>query len=128
MIKTTGIDHLNINIKNFEETIGFYQKHFGFELKEEGKSGSGNLFKIIGLKDKLYLALYEIPYNEKETGHVNHIGLHVENFDETIKYIKEQGIKITMDTYQYPYSRSIYIEDPNGLEIELSEVFGGDLN
>ena len=29
--------------------------------------------------------------------------------------------------YEWEHSRSVYITDPNGYEVELTEVFGGDL-
>ena len=29
--------------------------------------------------------------------------------------------------YEWEYSRSVYITDPNGYEVELTEVFGGGL-
>lgn len=57
---------------------------------------------------------------------LSHIGIHVENFEEALalaiegKFIQEKwGIK------NYEKSRSFYIADPNGLEIEISEKFAG---
>ncbi len=127
MIQLNQIDHINMKVKDFEETINFYQEHFGFELKEEGKSMSGTPYKIIGSPGKLYLCLYNTNYSLDEAP-INHIGFHVKNFDETLAYIKKNKIRVTMDTYQYEKSRSIYIEDPNGHEIEISEKFGGGLD
>jgi len=34
-LKTTGIDHLNLTVKNFEETCNFWKELMGFETLEE---------------------------------------------------------------------------------------------
>ncbi|PIW35462.1 MAG: VOC family protein, partial [Nitrosopumilales archaeon CG15_BIG_FIL_POST_REV_8_21_14_020_33_23] len=59
---------------------------------------------------------------------IAHFGFHVENFDEIMKICTSLGVKIYYDgPVQFEKSRSIYISDPNGYDIELSEVFGGGL-
>lgn len=134
MIQVTGLDHINISTHNYQKTLDFYKNHFGFQTKEKGIK-DGRAFEIIGLKNKIYLALYDTGKEQdgalsrftQEKG-LNHFGLHVQNFDETYQYAQDHDIKITIEPYQYPNSRSFYVEDPNGMEIEISEVFGGGLN
>ena len=47
MLKVNALDHLNLNVKSLSETVEFYSKHFGFELKEEGVSAKGNPYKPV---------------------------------------------------------------------------------
>ncbi len=127
MIQVTNIDHLNFYVRNLEESKSFYKRLFGMESFEEGVSSSGNLYSIIGISKKIFLCLYEgaKKINEKK---FNHFGVHVENFDQTLEAIKENNIKILYGgQIHHQNSRSLYVSDPDGNEIELSENFGGGL-
>ena len=59
---------------------------------------------------------------------LKHFGLHVEGFDSIESELRERGVPIN---YGGPVhqgkSRSLYIEDPSGHEIELAEFVGGNL-
>jgi len=64
----------------------------------------------------------------KPEGAIAHFGFHVKNFDEIIMTCKSLGVTINYGSpVQFENSRSIYISDPNGFDIELSEIFGGGL-
>ena len=122
---TSGIDHLNLEVKNLAESVEFYKKLFGFKvLKEQPEDDS----KIIG-NDKVKLCLYESSEfrGYKKKGFY-HFGLHIENFEDIIQKCSEMNVKVFYGgPVQWEKSRSIYIADPNGYDIELSEVFGGGL-
>ena len=65
--------------------------------------------------------------NIKKKGY-HHFGLHVENFDDIISKCTEMGITIFYGgPLNWEKSTSIYIQDPNSYEIELSKVFGGGI-
>ena len=120
-----GIDHLNMEVINLNETKEFYNQLFGFTvLKEQPEENS----KIIG-NEKVKLCLYEIDdfqgYTKKG---FHHFGLHIENFEDVMNKCTEMGIEIFYGgPLKWEKSTSIYIKDPNGYEIELTEVFGGGL-
>ena len=60
MLNFNGIDHINMNVKNLEESISFYKKLFGFEVKEKGSFSFKNApFAIIGNSGIGMLCLYE---------------------------------------------------------------------
>lgn len=129
MLNVNGLDHLNLSVINLNETVNWYKELFGFEVKEEGKSSSGNPYKIIGKSGTLYMALYENGDDEVNSNPLNHIGFNLDNFDESIQVLKSKGIELGYGgIIEYPDSKSAYITDPNGLEIELSSNFGGGLN
>ena len=120
-----GIDHLNMEVINLNETLEFYNQLFGFTvLKEQPEENS----KIIG-NETVKLCLYEIDdfkgYTKKG---FHHFGLHIENFEEIMRKCADMGIEIFYGgPLKWEKSTSIYIKDPNGYEIELTEVFGGGL-
>ena len=129
MLNVKGLDHLNLNVISLKETVDWYEELFGFQVKEEGLSSSGNPYKIIGLPGVLYLALYENGEDKVDANPLNHFGLNLDNFDEALSVLKKKGIDIHYGgVIDYDNSRSAYISDPNGLEIELSSNFGGGLN
>lgn len=130
MVKLTSIDHINMRVKNLEASKEFYGSVFGFKLKESG-TGKWGPWAILGIQDRAYLCLYEAGEVERvdQKIQINHFGFHVEDFDEVEKQCKKKGIGVSYGgAVQSGKSRSIYIEDPSGYEIELSEQLGGGLH
>ena len=117
------MDHVNMTVKNLEESVEFYKNLFGFEIKKEQPEDKS---KIIG-NDNIKLCLYENSQMKPE-GAIAHFGFHVENFDEIMEICKSLGVTVYYNgPIQFEKSRSIYISDPSGYDIELSEVLGGGL-
>lgn len=128
MISIDRVDHINMGVKNLEESKKFYGSVFGFTEKESGVR-NGRRWAIIGVPGRLYIALYEKGEVEmlEQDLQVNHFGFHVDNFDEIERSLKAAGYAVD-HSWDYGASRSIYVNDPNGYEIELSEKLGGGLN
>ncbi|CAD6522285.1 Glyoxalase/bleomycin resistance protein/dioxygenase [metagenome] len=123
ILNATSMDHVNMIVKNLDESVEFYKNLFGFEVKKEQPEDKS---KIIG-NSNIKLCLYEDPQMKPEGG-IAHFGFHVENFDEIMDICKSLGVKIYYDgPVQFEKSRSVYISDPSGYDIELSEVIGGGL-
>jgi len=124
-LNAVGIDHLNLDVKNLDQTVEFYNKLFGFNvLKEQPEENS----KIIG-NEHVKLCLYQKnEFDHFEKNGFNHFGLHIKNFEDVIKKCTEHDIEVYYGgTIEWERSSSIYIKDPNGYEIELAKVFGGGL-
>jgi catechol 2,3-dioxygenase-like lactoylglutathione lyase family enzyme len=122
MLKVNSIDHINFFVKNLDESVRFYCDLFGFTVKQKGSATHGP-YKIIG-RDNVHLCMYQKPDLEIGEG-VNHFGFNIDNFDEIAEACKKMNVPHYL--YDWEKSRSIYIEDPNGYEIELSEIQGGGL-
>jgi len=129
MIELTRIDHMNMTVKNLKASQDFYGSLFGFELKESGVGSKGQPWAILGVPDRAYLCLYEVGNAERldQDIQINHFGFNVEDFDSLEARLRDAGIDYGR-VYQQGKSRSIYITDPNGYEIELSEHLGGGLH
>lgn len=124
-LKVNGMDHLNLEVINLDETVTFYKQLFGFKvLKEQPEENS----KIIG-NNSVKLCLYETGNFQGYTKNgFHHFGLHIENFEDVMDKCNDMGIEIFYGgPLKWEKSTSIYIKDPNGYEIELTEVFGGGL-
>jgi catechol 2,3-dioxygenase-like lactoylglutathione lyase family enzyme len=109
-------------VKDLEESVNFYNELFGFvEKKDQADQTS----KIIG-NDDIKLCLYENPDLEIGDG-LNHFGFHVENFEDIVEKCQAMEIAMPYGIVNWEKSRSVYIVDPSGYEVELSEVNGGGL-
>ncbi len=123
-MKILGLDHLNLSINDLDKSLKFYKNLFGFELKEEGISG-GQRWAILGISDTLMLALYESKEKHTYAG-FNHFGLVVDHLEEFLLKANKENVKVEL-LIDYPKSKSAYIKDPDGIEIEISSKFGGGL-
>ena len=126
-LNATSIDHINMKVKSLQQSVEFYNNLFGFEIKQEENPNKADApSKIIG-NDKIKLCLYEIP-DMKPEGGINHFGFNISNFDKVLEKCKEQNVEILYGgPIDWEKSRSVYIKDPNGYELELGEVDGGGL-
>lgn len=124
-LNATIIDHLNIDVKDFNETIEFYKNIFGFVLLID-QSIDRNCM-IIG-NEHIKICLYQVHTLELGQG-LNHFGLHISNYNEIREICRNYNIPILFDGTEkiWEKSKSLYIEDPNGYEIELSLKEGGGL-
>ncbi|MFB5608009.1 MAG: VOC family protein [Candidatus Nitrosomaritimum yanchengensis] len=126
-LSATSIDHINMKVKDLTESVSFYSNLFGFEVKQDENPNKAEApSKIIG-NDSIKLCLYEV-HDMKPEGGIAHFGFHIDNFSEVIAICKELGVQILYGgEVDWEKSRSVYIVDPSGYEIELSEVSGGGL-
>ena len=126
-LKASAIDHVNMKVKDLEKSRKFYKDLFGFETRQEENPNKLNIpSKIIG-NDTIKLCMYEDSEMLPEGG-IAHFGFNIINFDEIISNCEKHNVEILYGGYvQFEKSRSVYIRDPNGYEIELTEINGGGL-
>jgi catechol 2,3-dioxygenase-like lactoylglutathione lyase family enzyme len=126
-LDATSIDHVNMKVKNLVDSVKFYCNLFGFEMKQEENPNKTDLpSKIIG-NNSIKLCLYELPRMTPEGG-IAHFGFHIANFEQVIAKCQDLGVKILYGgEVDWEKSKSVYIVDPSGYEIELSKISGGGL-
>ena len=124
---TVRLDHVNLTVPDLNESIEWYKKIFGFELVESGISPRGLKWGIIAHNDSM---LCMTEYGHKRPAHKNeddsthrifHFGIRVSDLDEWQQTVKENQLKLYYGgVIEYPSSKSWYIHDPSGHEIEVS--------
>ena len=126
-LKAKSIDHVNMKVKNLTQSVNFYKHLFGFEIKQEENPNKIDVpSKIIG-NDTIKLCMYEVP-NMSPEGGIAHFGFNIENFAQVIEKCKELNVQILYDgIIDWEKSKSVYIVDPSGYEIELGQIAGGGL-
>ncbi len=126
-LEATSIDHVNMKVKDLAQSVKFYKNLFGFEIKQEENANKLDApSKIIG-NDTIKLCLYEVPDMSPEGG-IAHFGFNIANFNQVIEKCKELDVEILYGgIVDWEKSKSVYIVDPSGYEIELGEISGGGL-
>lgn len=117
--------HTRMRVSDLDETIRFYTTVLGLEVIERKTSPRGS-----------HLAFLKVPHSDElieltsfpPSGPVHvqedlvHLAFQVENLDDTIAALHAQGVKITDGpTKTSSGSRFIFIDAPDGYEIELIE-------
>jgi lactoylglutathione lyase len=114
-----------MRVSDMDETIAFYTGVLGLEVLERKTSprGSHLAFLRVPNSDEL-IELCSFPPSGpvKVQEDLVHLAFQVENLDETIASLTKQGIKITDGpTTSSSGSRFIFIDAPDGYEVELIE-------
>ena len=126
-LDAVSIDHVNMKVRNLKDSLKFYNDLFGFEVKKEDNSNKSDVPSMIIGNNSIKLCLYEVPDMSPEGG-IAHFGFYVSNFNEVLDKCKQLGIQVLYGgTVDWEKSKSVYIQDPSGYELELSQISGGGL-
>ncbi len=126
MKKRASLDHLNLTVRDFTETVDWYGKVFGFELVEQGMDEDGP-WGILKNGDSM-LCIYESPKRAEpdadatESFHkIYHFGLRIRDREDWEKVVREQKLRVYYGgAVRYPRSTSWYVSDPTGYTIEVA--------
>ncbi len=128
------IDHINLTVMNLNDSVKWYSRVFGFEVVERGTGMRGQPWAIVANADSM-LAMNEYPKrrmaedDSSESFHrLNHFGIRVDDLGEWQAKLKEFNLKLNYGgVIDYPHSKSWYVVDPSGHEIEVSYSSGQPL-
>ncbi|WP_025591894.1 VOC family protein [Agrobacterium tumefaciens] len=130
-INITRFDHIQMDVGNIEESLDFYRRVFGFQVKEIGLRALVR-WCIVGNDAKLYLCMHELASGvgvPNKGLKITHFGLLVDDFETVERRLRDFGVPMVYEhPVQYHSSRSIYFFDPNGYKIEISEFNGGGID
>ncbi len=127
MIKTHGVLHFTIPVKDLDRSEKFYKELFGFERVRRNKH---MIFMQSG-NDNFVLTYSERPVDPNPAdGTAIHSAFRVtpEEYDSAMKFLATKGIKILKEedrdtgTFQ---GRSAYFEDPDRNVLEIMDLRRG---
>ena len=124
-MKVTKLLHTRMRVSDIDQTIRFYTDVLGLEVVERKTSprGSHLAFLHVPNSDEL-IELCSFPPSGPVTVQEDlvHLAFQVENLDATIAALQKKGVKITDGpTRTSSGSRFIFIDAPDGYEVELIE-------
>jgi lactoylglutathione lyase len=123
--KVQKLLHTRMRVSDMEQTIAFYTAVLGLEVLERKVSPRGShlaFLKVPNSEELIELTSFPPSGPVKVQEDLVHLAFQVESLDETIASLNDKGVKITDGpTQSSSGSRFIFIDAPDGYEIELIE-------
>jgi glyoxylase I family protein len=126
-MKLARMEHLGINVGDFEKSLVFYRDILGLKQLETVKYPDYSI-TYMELPDRGRLELFDycgrspaaLPVEDTRIGY-RHIAFEVDDVAAWERRLREKGVKIVMATLDMPElgSRGLLCEDPDGTVIEL---------
>ena len=117
--------HTRMRVSDMDQTIKFYTDVLGLEVLERKTSPRGShlsFLKVPNSEELIELCSFHPSGPVKVQEDLVHLAFEVDNLDETIRALNAKQIKITDGpTRSSSGSRFIFIDAPDGYEIELIE-------
>lgn len=114
---------ITLHVNNMEESLKFYHELLGVEISERFNAGEDTEIVMLGEPDKPKVELI-CDKNDKieiESNGIS-VGFEVDSLDKAMEYVKDNGISIKRGPISPNETTSFFfIEDPNGIEIQLVE-------
>jgi lactoylglutathione lyase len=124
-MKVKKLLHTRMRVSDLDQTIQFYTNVLGLEVLERKTSPRGSqlaFLKVPNSDELIELTSFPPSGPVKVQEDLVHLAFQVESLDETITSLNAKGIKITDGPTQTSSgSRFIFIDAPDGYEIELIE-------
>lgn len=121
----TKLLHTRMRVSDMDQTVRFYTEVLGLEVLERKTSPRGShlaFLKVPNSEELIELCSFPPSGPVKVQEDLVHLAFQVESLDETIRALTAKGVKITDGpTASSSGSRFIFIDAPDGYEIELIE-------
>ena len=118
--------YVGIRVTNLQKSIDFYTKILGMTVAGRGKIAQTK-GETVGLQSEKDGFVLELNYYEKNSPYyteyhvgdgLDHLAFKVDDLDKALKEAKKAGHPTVLDM-KADGSRWVYIEDPDGIWIEL---------
>jgi len=121
----TKLLHTRMRVSDMDQTVRCYTEVLGLEVLERKTSPRGShlaFSKVPNSEELIELCSFPSSGPVKVQEDLVHLAFQVESLDETIRALTAKGVKITDGpTASSSGSRFIFIDAPDGYEIELIE-------
>lgn len=118
------LDHLNFTVTDLDASLDWYQRAFGFEPVEDGVQ-NGQRWAIVRSGESM-LCLYEAPEladhsrGDEDAHRLAHFGLRITDRAAWEATVQTEGLEVRYGgAIHWPSSKSWYVVDPSGWEIEV---------
>jgi lactoylglutathione lyase len=124
-MKVKKLLHTRMRVSDMDQTINFYTNVLGLEVLERKVSPRGShlaFLKVPNSEELIELCSFPPSGPVRVQEDLVHLAFQVENLDDTIQHLGAKQIRITDGpTSTSSGSRFIFIDAPDGYEVELIE-------
>jgi lactoylglutathione lyase len=117
--------HTRMRVSDMEQTVTFYTNVLGLEVLERKVSPRGShlaFLKVPNSEELIELTSFPPSGPVRVQEDLVHLAFQVESLDDTIASLNAKGVKVTDGPTQTSSgSRFIFIDAPDGYEVELIE-------
>ncbi|HYS70980.1 MAG TPA: VOC family protein [Thermoplasmata archaeon] len=118
MVKTFGLTHIGLAVRDAERSLRFYRQVFGVRILWRGK---GEIqVQTPGRRD--VIAFVEMPRKAGKIGGVTHFGFRLtspRDLDAAAKSVRRAGGQVLRRGEFVPGEPYLFVEDPDGYEVEI---------
>ena len=126
--------HICISTRDLAATVRFYTEALGLE-KVFNFVRNGEVTGVyLRISDMNFIEVFEAPDVENHPSSISHLCLETGDIDTTTSELRDRGIKVTDKKTGADGSYQVWLEDPNGIQIELhqytessSQITGADV-
>jgi catechol 2,3-dioxygenase-like lactoylglutathione lyase family enzyme len=118
VIKTRGLTHLSLSVRDPDRSLAFYSKAFG--VKEYYRDS--NSIQVLGPGKYDVIAFEKDTKNAGKNGGIAHFGFRLmkpEDIDSAVQELEKAGGKIIERGEFSPGFPFVYVSDPDGYIIEV---------
>jgi len=120
----SGLDHINVDTSQPEETVAFYSEVLGLEAREGARPNFDFPGEWLWLGDRAVVHLNfheELPETAAgTTGAFNHIAFEGADFDGMCALLEARDVKYATSERPEIDLKQIFMRDPNGVRIEIN--------
>jgi len=114
-----GLNHANISTVKLQETIDFFVRVLGLRVGPRPGFGFAGAWLYSG--DQPVIHLVERASPRTPDGALDHVSFTVANLDAEMRRLDELGIPYRWSDIPDGFGRQAFVQDPNGVTIELTE-------
>ncbi|MBI1774192.1 MAG: VOC family protein [Proteobacteria bacterium] len=128
MAGIVSLGHIALRAKDVQRTVDFYQSQLGFNEVMRLNYEDGSLWLVyLRVTDTQFLEVFPGGVGDKASAReavgVNHFCLTVDDIDGVVADLVRRGVTIQRPLKMGPDgNRQAWIEDPDGVRIELMEM------
>jgi lactoylglutathione lyase len=124
-LKVKKLLHTRMRVSDMEQTLAFYTTVLGLEVLERKVSPRGShlaFLRVPNSEELIELCSFPASGPVRVQEDLVHLAFQVESLEQTVAALERQGIRITDGpTSTSSGSRFIFIDAPDGYEVELIE-------
>jgi catechol 2,3-dioxygenase-like lactoylglutathione lyase family enzyme len=119
MIRTHGLNHLALPVRDPQRSARFYADLFDMEITYSDSDVA--FLKTVGSRDMIALSRSDGEVgSSRETMHFG-FWVDPEQFDEAVRTIEAEGVKKVSEPGRREIGRYVFIEDLDGYVVEIFE-------